>query len=223
MALFNGVDTLLEMFMPGQENQAKDNLVRRSDLDQNDFSKVASIGLPAIISALNRNNQSEQGLESFNNTLSRHQDVRNYNSLDQLTQDVDPNEGDKILNHVFNQNENEKQGVIDRIADTLGITPAAVKRVLMAPVVLKYFADRKDDNNLDARGVQKESGNLSDVMTRSIRDYSSRARQNPTNQGGGIFGDLFGGGNNSQPTRRPQQTQQQQDGGLLDNILDMFF
>lgn len=246
MALFNGVESLLDMFMPQQNTPAKDNLVRRTELDSNDFDKIASVGLPAIIEAINRNNQSPEGLESFNNALLKHQDVNEYNSVDQLTRNVDENDGDKILNHVFNNNSNEKQGVIERIANMFSISEGAVKRVLvlLAPVVLKYFADRKNDKNLDDKGVRQESGNLSDMMSRSIRDFSTRQRQQRTpDNNGGILGDILDGrgqnnqnrtGNNNnggilgdilsgmtQNQNRRNQSSKQND-NILDNILDLF-
>ncbi|MBG9979885.1 DUF937 domain-containing protein [Facklamia sp. DSM 111018] len=211
MALFDNVN-LMELLLSGSQVQSNKNLADKAGLDMADFGRIAAVGLPAILSAINKNNQSDRGLESFDQALNKHEDVKQYDSLDQLTQNVDPQDGDKILGHVF---ADKQTNIIDRIADTLGLTPEAVKRALIviAPLVLKYLADRKDTKQLDRDGIQKETKNSVEEINSSLRNYQKKA---PSNEGGSILDSIFG-----QNQAQSSNTQQNSNGGLLDNILDL--
>lgn len=207
MGLFDNVGNLFDLFVQDENAVERDTLAKRADVSTSDFGKVAALGLPAILKALQRNSADEQGLDALNEALTKHQDVRNYQSVNQVAEQVDPEDGDKILGHVFT----DKGSIIDRIAESVGMTPAAVKRVLvlMAPVVLKFLADRKNESNLDKTGLQRETEVAANKATKSLE--SSR-------QSGGILGDLLGGlfgGNKSNPVGKS-------DDGILDDILNKF-
>lgn len=212
MGLFDNAGNLFDLLLQDDQRPETKTLANRADVDISDFSKIAALGLPAILQGINRNNQSDNGLALFNEALNKHQDTKNFHSTDQLTQNVDPHEGEKILGHVFK----DKQSIVDRIAGTVGLSPAAVKRVLalLAPVVLKYLADRKNTKQLDKRGVQRETGSIMEQMNHSVRDYG---RNTPRQENsGGIFGGLFG--NDPHKQDRPDETND----GILEGILDLF-
>lgn len=213
MGLFDNVGNLFDLLLQDDQRPETKTLANRAEVDTSDFSKIAALGLPAILQGINRNNQSDSGLDLFNDALNKHQDVKNYQSMDQLTQNVDPQDGDKILGHVFN----DKQSIVDRIAGTLNLSPAAVKRVLalLAPIVLKYLADRKNTNQLDKRGVERETGSLIEQMNSSVRNYGRNMPRQENS--GGIFGELFGNDDNKHG--RPVDDKND---GILDSILDLF-
>ncbi|MGX7106486.1 DUF937 domain-containing protein [Hutsoniella sourekii] len=203
MALFDQIGSLVDMFTQGNQTQQDSQvLANRAGVDIKDLSKIAALGLPAILQGLNRNNQSQEGLDAFNQALNQHeQDIDRYSSSNDLANKVDEQDGDKILGHVFN----DKQSIIDRIADTLGLEPAAVKRVLilLAPIVLKYLADQKRQGQLDADGVQKQTERLARQTSQQVEQDSSILEQ--------IFG--------SNPAK--QTTNDSQSGGLLGSIFDL--
>lgn len=208
---FNPLDLLLN-----DNQQATGNLADKAGLDRADFGKIATMGLPLILSQINRNNQSQEGLESFNNALKQHEDVNNYQSFDELTRQVDTEDGDKILGHVFQ----DKDTLIERIANTLGLTPAAVKRalVVIAPLILKYLAERKSNQNLDREGVQRETQSTIDRMNDSLRQKGQESLGND-----GLLDSLLDGLNQgSVPQNNPNQ-KTTQSGGLLGNILKNIF
>ena len=151
MGLFDNVGNLVDLLLQDDQRPETRTLANRAEVDTSDFSKIAALGLPAILQGISRNTQDDVGLDSFNQALNRHQDVGNYQSIDQLTQAVDSQDGDKILGHVFNN----KQSLFDRISKSAGVSNSSVQRVLtlLAPIVLKYLADRKNTHQLDKRGV----------------------------------------------------------------------
>lgn len=181
MGLFDNVN-ILDLLLNNQAPVASQQMAEKAGLDKGDLSKLMAVGLPMILSGINRNNQDPQGLEAFTQTLDRHNDVSNFSSLDDLTQQLNPQEGDKILNHVFNKS-GEKDSIVMMIADTLHMNPDTVKKGLMilAPLVLKYLADRKQANNLDKEGVQNQT-------RREIEEMAGRLGQDDS-----MKGDILGG------------------------------
>lgn len=215
MSLFNNMSgNLLDLFMNNESQEGATSMAQRADVDEKDFGKIIALGLPVLLQAINRNNKDTQGLASFSQALDQHQDLTQYNSFGDLVKNVDTTEGDKILGHVFEG----KQGIFDRIADTIGVTPAAVKRVLMllAPILLKYLSDRKHTNKLDNAGLQKETGNIAEEMTRSVREYGQN-RGGSNNSASDSLGNIF-----DRLTKGQSNNQADKPDSLLDNLLDFF-
>lgn len=214
MSIFDNIGgNLLDLFINNERREDTTSMAQRADVDEKDFGKIIALGLPILLQAINRNNKDTQGLASFSQALDQHQDARQFNSFGELVNQVDTNDGDKILGHVFNN----EQGIFDRIANTLGVTPGAVKRVLMllAPIVLKYLADRKHSNKLDNAGVQQETGNIAEQMTRSVREYGQNRGNNDS--ASDALGNIFDSITKGQATNTVDKKD-----GFFDSILDFF-
>lgn len=214
MGLFDNVGNLVDLLLQDDQRPETRTLANRAEVDTSDFSKIAVLGLPAILQGISRNTQDDVGLDSFNQALNRHQDVGNYQSVDQLTQAVDSQDGDKILGHVFNN----KQSLFDRISNSAGVSNSSVQRVLtlLAPIVLKYLADRKNTHQLDKRGVRHETDNLLEQVNHSVREYGrSLTQQDKT---GGFLDGILNRDGKSNDTRPLND----ENDGLLDDLLDLF-
>lgn len=211
MALFNDLGSLAGMFMQSNKTENK-QLANRAGVDTDDFSKIATLALPLLLQGINKNNQSKEGLESFNQALNQHQTRNNYDSFDQFSQNVDTNDGDKIVNHVFSNNQSST--VTSGLADRLGVSPQTVQRTLavLAPLVLKYLADRKRENNLDAQAVQNETQNATTQVAQKVRDFNAQ-----DSGSGGLFGDLF-----SSLTANDDTNKDDKDQGLLGDLFNLF-
>ncbi|MBZ6527882.1 DUF937 domain-containing protein [Aerococcaceae bacterium DSM 111021] len=213
MSLFDNATNLFDMFVSNDKSEEQETLANRAGLSTSDFSKIAALGLPAILQGINRNTNDEAGSESFNSALKQHEDVEQYSSINQLSSTVDTNDGDNILSHVFGN----KDGVVNRISNTVGLSSGSVKKVLvlLAPIVMKYFADRKKKNNLDKTGVQQETGNVIGQLTESVQSYNKN-NSSPLDIGG-MLGGLFGNDSNKDTASSTKE-----DDSLLDNVFDMF-
>lgn len=214
MALLNNIGSLVVMLMQPNQHQESQQLANRAGVDTNDFAKIAALGLPLLLQGMNRNNQSKEGLESFNQALNQHQTRNNYDSLNQFTQNVDPDDGEKIVNHVFS---GDKDNVSSGLAQRLGVSPQTVQRTLavLAPLVLKYLADRKRDQNLSAQDIQNETQNATQEVAQQVREYNKADAPNR-----GLLGDLFSNltdDNKSEPTKS-----QEKDYGLLGDLFNLF-
>lgn len=210
MSLFNNIGSLMSTLMQPEQHEESQNLAKKAGIDTNDFAKIASIGLPLILQGMNRNNESQQGLDSLNQALNQHQERNNYDSFNQFSKNVDSQDGDKIVGHVFNA---EKEDVNNSLADRLNVSPDTVRKTLaiLAPIAIKYLADQKRQKNLDAQGVQRETQKLTQEAAMQARDYN----QNEQAGSDGLLGNLFGGLTNSTDN-------QKNDDGLLGSLFDFF-
>lgn len=212
MALLNDLGSLVGMFMQPDQQDNK-QLANRAGVDSGDFSKIAALGLPLLLQGINKNNQSKEGLASFNQALNQHQTRNNYDSLGQYAQNIDTNDGEKIVNHVFNNQGDVNSGLADR----LGVSPQTVQRTLavLAPLVLKYLADRKREQNLDSQAIQNETQNATTQVAQQVREYNKSDTQNK-----GLLGDLFSSFTNDNKTNTKDT--KENDSGLLGDLFDLF-
>ena len=211
MSLINNIGSLVGMFTQPDQNEESKQLAKRAGVDIKDFGKIAAIALPLLLQAMNINNQNSKGLTSFNQALNQHQTKNNYDSLNQFAQNVDTEDGDKIVSHVL---QDDKQKISDNLAGRLGVSPDTVKKVLavLAPLVIKYLADQKHEKKLDAEDIQRETQTVTREATTQVKKLS---RENPKDYG--VIGDLLGLGSKANET-----AENEKDRGLLGGFLDLF-
>ena len=246
MALFNQNGSLLDILFGSQDQGAGKTLASQANIDQADLAKIAAVGLPLLLSALNRNNQSKEGLDSFTEALGNHRN-QEAQSVEELAQKADPKDGEKILGHAFK----DQDSVADRLARSLNMNPNTVKMglAILAPMVLKYLADRQSGPSMDQSQVEQDTKSAEDELLEAIRKYAN-SQNNQTSQGqasqptqadqnnqapatnqdgglGGIIGDVLDRLQNNQASAQPDQTQasnQEEDrGGLVGRIIRAFF
>lgn len=211
MSLINNIGSLVGMFTQPDQNEESKQLAKRAGVDTKDFGKIAAIALPLLLQAMNINNQNSKGLTSFNQALNQHQTKNNYDSLNQFAQNVDTEDGDKIVSHVL---QDDKQKISDNLAGRLGVSSDTVKKVLavLAPLVIKYLADQKYEKKLDAEDIQRETQTVTREATTQVKKLS---RENPKDYG--VIGDLLGLGSKTNET-----AENEKDRGLLGGFLDLF-
>lgn len=170
MGLFDQAGNLIGM-LTGQGGQSNDSLAKQANVSSADFGKIMTLGLPMIMKAINRNSQDQSGIDSLNQALNDHDKADQFESIDQAAEQVDQEDGDKILNHVF-KDQNEKEGIIDKIAHALNMDTASVKRTLivLAPMVLMYLAHRRKSNNVAEEDLGQE-------VDQASREVEGQARQ----------------------------------------------
>ena len=120
-----------------------------ADADQ--VSKVTQLGLPALLEGLNRNAQTPDGAQALATALDQHKDD-SVNDLSGFLQNVDQNDGAKILSHVFG---GKKDKVQNNLAKQTGLQSGQVSGLLtqLAPMLLGALGNQKKEDNLDAGGI----------------------------------------------------------------------
>lgn len=206
MGLFDTAGSLIDIFTQNS-NDDLSAISNRASVDTNQASSIIGVALPLILKAINQNTQSEEGLISFDNALRQHENDTNFDSVADYAQKADAEDGDKMLGHLFNN----KTGIIDKIADTLGLTPEAVRNVLVivAPLLIKYLADMKKNKQLSAEDIRQQT---------QIEQERVQRQYQPDNNGGlvgGILGGLLG--------QVTGQQSNKQGGSIVESLLNSLF
>lgn len=149
-----------------------------------DLGKIAMLGLPIILMALNERNKDAQKAEEFKETLSRHE-AQTEDSIFDRIQNADREDGDKILGHILGD---KKSDVIDQIAQQAGVSREEAERVMaqVSPSVLEQIAqETKEDRSVDAvrRSTEKQ-----------LEDYQNHPGTFDLNDLKGLFNENLLGG-----------------------------
>lgn len=206
MGIFNNFDSILDLL--GNSGQGDmEAISQKTGVDKSKTGAIIGMALPAILNQLTKNNQSDSGLDSFTKAINDHAQGPDYQSVSEYAENVDEEDADKMLGHVF---EGNKDAIIERIANTIGIEPADVKRVLLfiAPLVMKHIAGNAKNKDLDKDGIQKETEDIRDQVTGSIRDFGKKGPElTPNSQ------------DTAASTSQDSPYQDQSGGSMLDDIL----
>lgn len=132
---------------------AVDNLANKTGIKSDTLDKVLRLAGPAILSGMAKNTQSIAGQDALNSALDNH-DPSLLNNLGDIFNQTDSTDGQKILAHVFG---NQQEKVTSSIAKKQGIDVAKVgsAMALLAPVVMSYLAKEKKTNRLPKKNMSK--------------------------------------------------------------------
>lgn len=151
-----------------QGTQAVDEISQTVGAQPSLVNSAIQMALPALINGLANNAQTPQGAESLNNALNQH-DGGILDSLGGLSglagailgggsQPASPqlNAGG-ILGHILGGSQGQ---VTQQISNQSGLGMGQVAQILMllAPIVMSYLSRQKQQNNLDAGGLQDMLG-----------------------------------------------------------------
>ena len=122
--------------------------------NQDATQRAIDAAIPLLLSALQKNAKSRSGAESLANALERDHDggiLGNLGSI--LGQSNTQSMGEKILGHVLGS---RQDNVSTQLGKATGLSSADVTKILanLAPVVMGAVGKAKQQNNLDASGLQ---------------------------------------------------------------------
>jgi len=124
--------------------------------------KVTQLGLPTLLQGLVRNSSTKEGAESLNRALNKHQDD-NIDDVKSFISNSDRSEGQKILSHIFPENE---ENIEKNLAAQAGLKKDQVSSILsqIAPLLLAALGNEKRKSNVDSSGI---AGFLSNLVANS--------------------------------------------------------
>lgn len=148
--------------------------------------------LPALVGGMQANAADPAGAASLAGAVDSHSPklIDGGVNLDE----VDTDDGDKIVNHVFGDN----TGAVARtLGGNLGDNGDLVKKLLpiLAPIVLSYLAQRMRGGSTAGQAGQTGAGGLADVLGSILGGLSGAQggqQQGGQQQGGSIL-DVLGG------------------------------
>jgi hypothetical protein len=142
--------------------QVLDQLGKTVGANPEQVQKVAQLGLPTLLEALNRNAGTPQGAQALAGALEQHQDV-NVNDLPGFLQNVDTQDGAKILQHMLSGKSDRVQ---NNLARQTGLDGSQVSGLLQqfAPLLLGLLGNQKKAQNLDAAGIAGLTSQLTNTL-----------------------------------------------------------
>lgn len=164
-----------------------DQLAGRLGVDEATAQRAVGAALPALLGGLRANAQDPAGAASLGEAVAQHDPALVEGGVD--LDDVDTDDGRKIVGHVFGQNE---QAVVAQLADSTGTGKDLLAKVLpaLAPIALAFLAKQ-----LGGAGAQggAPTGTGTGTGTGTATRKSAGERSGAPQTGGGGLGDVLGG------------------------------
>ncbi len=145
---------ILDLIKGSLGQQAVEQVSRQVGGNSQATQRAIAAAVPMLLSALQKNAQSEQGAQSLANALDKGHDGSILGNLGSLLGGAqNQSMGEKILGHVLGQRQNN---VSNQLGKATGLGSGDVTKILanLAPVVLGAVGKAKRDNNLGVSGLQ---------------------------------------------------------------------
>ena len=103
---------------------------------------AASVALPAMLEALNKNTNTKDGAESLANALDKDHDGSKLNDITSMISNYKGENGAAILNHMFGD---KKENIINSVSKSSGLDSGATANLMsmLAPFILEYLGKTK--------------------------------------------------------------------------------
>lgn len=154
-----------------QGNQAVDQISQQVGAQPSLVNSAIQMALPMILNQMANNASTPQGAESLNNALERDHSggglLDSFGGLGGLAsailgggqQSAPPRQADAggILGHIFGNSQGQ---VAQQVSNQTGLNMGQVAQILMflAPLVMNYLGSKKQEQGLDAGGLQNMLG-----------------------------------------------------------------
>ncbi len=168
-------------------------LTGSSDVETHKVKNATKLTVPAMLKALERNANSHEGAISLENALNDHKND-DINDVKRYLENVNRDEGDKVLSHMFGENKTRVQSNIARETG-LGMGQTSSIMTQLAPLLLGLLGQKKSRQNVDSSGM---SGFLGDIL-----------------------GNLMGGSNSGIMSKVTDLIDRDGDGNIMDDVSDM--
>ncbi len=140
-----------------------------------------------LLSGLAKNAESSDGSAAIQKALSKHEGFTGASSVD----DIDENDGKKILKHVFGDKENAVAETLNTSDKTAGGIDFAKLLPILAPIVMGLIANNASSKQAPAEA--ESGGGIGDVIGGLLGGGGNSGGIDL----GGVIGGLLGGGNSS--------------------------
>ncbi|WP_343686910.1 DUF937 domain-containing protein [Chryseobacterium gleum] len=210
--------SLIDLLTGNTGNQVAEQAENKFGISKNQVIALLAVATPLIISYLRNKSQDAKEAEALNNALDKDHNGSILNDASQI--EARQAEGGSILDHIFG---GQKSTVENQLSQNTGISIDKIGPILamLAPVVMGYIGQQKQQNNVGAGGLgdllggilgnasnqaqAQQSNPLNEILGSVLGGGQSQSSGNPLND---ILGSVLGGGGN-----------QQQGGGGLGSIL----
>jgi hypothetical protein len=139
-----------------------EELGRKVQASPDEVRKATTLGVPTLVEALDRNAREPQSRESLARALEDHKDD-DVDDLEGFLNRVDPNEGNRMLDHIFGE---KKVKVEDNIASNsgLGIGQVSGLMSMLAPILIGMLGRKKKEENVSSGNISDLTGSLGGLL-----------------------------------------------------------
>ncbi|AKK72131.1 DUF937 domain-containing protein [Chryseobacterium gallinarum] len=208
--------SLIDLLTGNTSNQVAEQAENKFGISKNQVIALLAVATPLIISYLRNKSKDAKEAEALNNALDKDHNGSILNDASQI--EARQAEGGSILDHIFG---GQKSTVENQLSQNTGISIDKIGPVLamLAPVVMGYIGQQKQQNNVGA-------GGLGDLLGGILGNASNQAQAQQSNPLNDILGSVLGNGGQSQSSGNPLNdilgsvlggggnNNQQQQGGL---------
>ena len=137
--------------------------------DKKGILSAASVALPAMLEALNKNTNTKDGAESLANALDKDHDGSKLDNITSMISNYKGENGSAILNHMFGD---KKENIINSVSKSSGLDlgSSANLMAMLAPLVLEFLGKTKKEQNLNADGISNLTSMASNLLGGSNGD-----------------------------------------------------
>ncbi|MCP1298113.1 DUF937 domain-containing protein [Chryseobacterium sp. S0630] len=211
--------SLIDLLTGNTGNQVAEQAENKFGISKNQVIALLAVATPLIISYLRNKSQDAKEAEALNNALDKDHNGSILNDASQI--EARQAEGGSILDHIFG---GQKSTVENQLSQNTGISIDKIGPILamLAPVVMGYIGQQKQQSNVGA-------GGLGDLLGGILGNASNQAQAQQSNPLNDILGSVLGGSGQSQSSGNPLNDilgsvlggggNQQQGGGGLGSIL----
>ncbi|MET3035218.1 DUF937 domain-containing protein [Chryseobacterium sp. NRRL B-14859] len=207
--------SLIDLLTGNTSNQVAEQAENKFGISRNQVIALLAVATPLIISYLRNKSKDAKEAEALNNALDKDHNGSILNDSSQI--EARQAEGGSILDHIFG---GQKSTVENQLSQNTGISIDKIGPILamLAPVVMGYIGQQKQQNNVGA-------GGLGDLLGGILGNASNQAQAQQSSPLNDILGSVLGNGGQSQSSGNPLNdilgsvlgggsSNQQQQGGL---------
>jgi len=128
------------------------------DAAPSQVNQLIQLGIPTLITAMQKNASTPKGAQSLSKALTYHQDA-NINNLNSFLKQVDPVDGSKIVSHILGAKAPAVQQQLG-LQTGLDLNQVGSLLSLLAPFLMGSLGQQKKSQNVDASGLGGLLGTL---------------------------------------------------------------
>ncbi|TJX13141.1 DUF937 domain-containing protein [Tissierella creatinini] len=180
-----------------ENDKVLNQLSQTTGADASQVQQLIKLGIPTLLQSLEKNASTEQGASSLAKALDNHKDDE-VDDIERFLENVDREDGAKILNHVLGNN---KEKVQNNLANQTGLQTNQVLNVMsmLAPILLGTLGKQKASNNVDSSGLASmlagilggQAGTGGNIMGAVSKILDADGDGSIVDDIGNIFGGLF--------------------------------
>ncbi len=158
---------ILSMVKQLQDNNVLDQLSKQTGASKSDVSNILEMGVPALLQAMSQNAKQPEGAKALEKALTDHEND-SMNDVVGFLKNVNPQEGNKILQHIFGS---KTSNVEKKIASSTNVSDTLVDSVLknVAPMVLTALGQQKKKDDLSASNLSNALGMFTSMISSSSK------------------------------------------------------